>query len=48
MFIRSVMALVGAQLIELRRSKTSLFWMMAFPLDSSCSSASSWHEATGR
>jgi imidazolonepropionase-like amidohydrolase/ABC-type multidrug transport system permease subunit len=32
MFIRSVMALVGAQLIELRRSKTSLFWMMAFPL----------------
>jgi imidazolonepropionase-like amidohydrolase/ABC-type multidrug transport system permease subunit len=32
MFIRSVIALVGAQLIELRRSKTSLFWMMAFPL----------------
>jgi len=32
MFMRSVRALVGAQLIELRRSKTALFWMMAFPL----------------
>jgi imidazolonepropionase-like amidohydrolase/ABC-type multidrug transport system permease subunit len=32
MFIRSVLALVGAQLIELRRSRTALFWMMAFPL----------------
>ena len=32
MFMRSVLALVGAQLIELRRSKTALFWMMAFPL----------------
>lgn len=32
MFIRSVLALVGAQLIELRRSKTAVFWMMAFPI----------------
>jgi imidazolonepropionase-like amidohydrolase/ABC-type multidrug transport system permease subunit len=32
MFIRSVLALVGAQLTELRRSKTALFWMMSFPL----------------
>jgi len=32
MFIRSVVALIGAQLIELRRSKTALFWMMSFPL----------------
>ena len=32
MFIRSLLALVGAQLTELRRSKTALFWMMAFPL----------------
>lgn len=32
MFIRSVLALVGAQLTELRRSKTALFWMMAFPV----------------
>lgn len=32
MFIRSVLALVAAQLTELRRSKTALFWMMAFPL----------------
>ena len=32
MFIRSVVALVGAQLTELRRSKTALFWMMSFPL----------------
>ena len=32
MFIRSVLALVGAQLIELRRSKTALFWMMSFPI----------------
>lgn len=32
MFIRSVRALVGAQLTELRRSKTAWFWMMSFPL----------------
>lgn len=32
MFIRSVIALIGAQLTELRRSKTALFWMMSFPL----------------
>ena len=32
MFTRSVLALVGAQLTELRRSKTALFWMMSFPL----------------
>ena len=32
MFPRSVLALVRAQLIELRRSKTALFWMMAFPI----------------
>ena len=32
MFLRSVLAIVGAQLIELRRSKTSLFWMTAFPV----------------
>ena len=32
MFVRSVLALIGAQLTELRRSKTALFWMMAFPL----------------
>ena len=32
MFIRSVLALTGAQLTEIRRSKTALFWMMAFPL----------------
>lgn len=32
MFIRSVLALIGAQLTELRRSKTALFWMMSFPL----------------
>lgn len=32
MFIRSVVALIGAQLTELRRSKTALFWMMSFPL----------------
>ncbi|HUR20409.1 MAG TPA: amidohydrolase family protein [Vicinamibacterales bacterium] len=32
MFTRSVLALVGAQLTEIRRSKTALFWMMAFPL----------------
>jgi imidazolonepropionase-like amidohydrolase/ABC-type multidrug transport system permease subunit len=32
MFMRSVAALVGAQLTELRRSKTALFWMMSFPL----------------
>jgi imidazolonepropionase-like amidohydrolase/ABC-type multidrug transport system permease subunit len=32
MLIRSTLALVGAQLIELRRSRTALFWMTAFPL----------------
>ncbi|MEO8681661.1 MAG: ABC transporter permease, partial [Vicinamibacterales bacterium] len=32
MFIRSVLALVAGQLTEIRRSKTALFWMMAFPL----------------
>ena len=32
MFLRSVLALVRAQLTELRRSKTALFWMMAFPV----------------
>ena len=32
MFMRSVLALVRAQLTELRRSKTALFWMMSFPL----------------
>ena len=32
MFMRSLIALVGAQLIELRRSRTAIFWMMAFPL----------------
>ena len=32
MFARSVRALVGAQLTEIRRSKTALFWMTAFPL----------------
>ncbi len=32
MFSRSVLALIGAQLTELRRSKTALFWMMSFPL----------------
>ncbi len=32
MFIRSVLALVGSQLIELRRSKTAVFWMLAFPI----------------
>jgi imidazolonepropionase-like amidohydrolase/ABC-type multidrug transport system permease subunit len=29
---RSVLALVGVQLIELRRSRTAIFWMTAFPL----------------
>src|SRR5262245_53789720 len=29
---RSVRALVAAQLTEIRRSRTSLFWMTAFPL----------------
>ena len=32
MFLRSVLALVRAQLIEIRRSKTAIFWMTAFPL----------------
>ena len=30
--IRSTFALIRAQLIEIRRSKTALFWMTAFPL----------------
>jgi imidazolonepropionase-like amidohydrolase/ABC-type multidrug transport system permease subunit len=30
--IRSALALVRAQLIEIRRSKTALFWMTAFPI----------------
>ncbi|HET9703056.1 MAG TPA: ABC transporter permease, partial [Vicinamibacterales bacterium] len=30
--VRTILALVRAQLIELRRSKTALFWMTAFPL----------------
>lgn len=30
--IRSTLALIRAQLTEIRRSKTSLFWMTAFPL----------------
>lgn len=29
---RSILALITAQLTELRRSKTALFWMMSFPL----------------
>ena len=29
---RSILALMTAQLTELRRSKTALFWMMSFPL----------------
>ena len=32
MFVKSVLALVGAQLTEIRRSKTAIFWMTAFPL----------------
>lgn len=32
MFVRSVWALVVAQLTEIRRSKTAVFWMMAFPV----------------
>src|SRR5688572_28860220 len=32
MFLRSVLALVRAQLIEIGRSKTALVWMTAFPL----------------
>jgi len=32
MFVRSLLALIGGQLTELRRSKTALFWMMSFPL----------------
>lgn len=32
MFVRSVLALVAGQLTELRRSKTALFWILAFPL----------------
>ena len=30
--IRATLALIRAQLIEIRRSKTALFWMTAFPL----------------
>src|SRR5262245_38940331 len=30
--MRSILALTRAQLTEIRRSKTSLFWMTAFPL----------------
>lgn len=30
--IRTTLALIRAQLIEIRRSKTALFWMSAFPL----------------
>ncbi len=30
--IRATLALVRAQFIEIRRSKTALFWMTAFPL----------------
>ena len=30
--MRATLALVRAQLIEIRRSKTALFWMTAFPL----------------
>ena len=30
--IRSTLALIRAQLTEIRRSKTALFWMTAFPL----------------
>lgn len=32
MLLRSVLAIVRAQLIEIRRSKTALFWMTAFPV----------------
>ena len=32
MFVRSVLAIVRSQLIEIRRSKTALFWMTAFPV----------------
>ena len=32
MLLRSVLALVRAQLIEIRRSKSAIFWMTAFPL----------------
>lgn len=32
MFVSSVVALVRVQLIEIRRSKTALFWMSAFPI----------------
>jgi imidazolonepropionase-like amidohydrolase/ABC-type multidrug transport system permease subunit len=32
MFLRSVFAIVRAQLTEIRRSKTALFWMTAFPI----------------
>lgn len=32
MFLRSVLALVRVQLIEIRRSKTAIFWMTAFPV----------------
>lgn len=30
--IRSTLALIRAQLTEIRRSKTALFWMTAFPI----------------
>jgi imidazolonepropionase-like amidohydrolase/ABC-type multidrug transport system permease subunit len=32
MFLLSVLAIVRTQLIEIRRSKTALFWMTAFPV----------------
>ena len=32
MISRSVLALVRAQLTEIRRSRTALFWMTAFPV----------------
>src|SRR5262245_38077099 len=32
MLLRSTLAIVRAQLIEIRRSKTALFWMTAFPV----------------
>jgi ABC-type multidrug transport system permease subunit len=32
MFLRSVLALVRAKPIEIRRSKTAIFWMTAFPV----------------
>src|SRR5689334_24681857 len=30
--MRSILALVRAQLTEIRRSKTAIFWMTAFPI----------------